>query len=182
MNNLNHNLRQICRKYTRFRLQSPLSSLIHQFPYVSLDNNGLGQQQLFARESFAVRNPKSGRERFQFASSITKTIYGISGHFERGSSQDYLTEITGPQRELANFKSGFGGILEMTTAYYYRYCKYECGQLVTFQDNVISKNGRKIPLQENGLPHDCPNSLFRKRQQQLARVRSYNGEGTKIYV
>ena len=70
----------------------------------------------------------------------------------------------------------------MTTAYYYRYCRYECGQPITFQDNVISKNGRKIPLQENGLPHDCPNSPFRKRQQQLVRVRSYKVENEKRYV
>lgn len=157
------------------------SSLPYQYLSNSLDKNGLIQQQLFAWKSFEVRNPKGGRKGFQSASSITETIYGVSWHFERGSSQDYLPEIAG-QGELANFKSGFGGILEMTTAYYYRYCKYECGQLVTFQDNVVSKNRRKIPLQENRLPHDCPNNPFRKRQQQLARVRSYNGEGTKIYV
>lgn len=165
MMNITQNCNHGC--YFIFSITDTNSSLPYQCLSNSLDKNGLGQQQLFTWEPVTVRNPQSNRKRIQFNASITETIYRVSWYFERGSTQDYLTEIAGPQRELANFKSGFGEILEMTTAYYYRYCKYECGQLVAFQDNVVSKNGRKIPLQENGLPHNCPNSYFNKRRQEL---------------
>jgi hypothetical protein len=47
----------------------------------------------------------------------------------------------------------------------YIYCRNECGARITFNDYAISKNGKKIPLQENGLPHNCPNSYFNKRQE-----------------
>jgi hypothetical protein len=42
----------------------------------------------------------------------------------------------------------------------YIYCRNNCGVKITFSDDVTSKNGRKIPLQENGLRHDCPNSPY----------------------
>jgi hypothetical protein len=44
----------------------------------------------------------------------------------------------------------------------YFYCRNNCGVKITFCDDVISKNGRLIPLQENGLRHDCPNSPYNK--------------------
>jgi hypothetical protein len=44
----------------------------------------------------------------------------------------------------------------------YIYCRNNCGVKITFSDDVTSKNGRKIPLQENGLRHDCPNSPYNK--------------------
>jgi hypothetical protein len=44
----------------------------------------------------------------------------------------------------------------------YIYCGNNCGAKITFSDNVTSKSGRKIPLQENGLPHDCPYSSYNK--------------------
>lgn len=48
----------------------------------------------------------------------------------------------------------------------YIYCRNDCGARITFSNNAISRNGRKIPLQENGLPHNCPKSPFiRKRQE-----------------
>jgi hypothetical protein len=49
----------------------------------------------------------------------------------------------------------------------YVYCRYGCGVRITFSNNTISKNGRKIPLEENGLPHNCPNSYFNKRRREL---------------
>jgi hypothetical protein len=42
----------------------------------------------------------------------------------------------------------------------YIYCKNNCGAKITFSDNAISKSGKKIPLQENGLPHDCPKKPY----------------------
>lgn len=44
----------------------------------------------------------------------------------------------------------------------YLYCRNNCGVKITFSDDVTSKRGRKIPLQENGLRHDCPNSPYNK--------------------
>lgn len=49
----------------------------------------------------------------------------------------------------------------------YIYCRNDCGLRITFSNNAISKNGKKIPLQENGLPHNCPNSYFNKRRREL---------------
>jgi hypothetical protein len=49
----------------------------------------------------------------------------------------------------------------------YIYCRNDCGARITFSDNAISKGCRKIPLQENGLPHNCPKSKFNTRRQEL---------------
>ena len=35
-------------------------------------------------------------------------------------------------------------------------CKY-CGQKIVFSKTVISKNGKMIPLDVNGSPHNCSN-------------------------
>jgi hypothetical protein len=41
-------------------------------------------------------------------------------------------------------------------------CKY-CGNPIVFDDSVLSKNGRRIPLQEwNGKPHDCQFNPYKK--------------------
>jgi hypothetical protein len=40
------------------------------------------------------------------------------------------------------------------------YYRNDCGARITFSNNAISRNGRIIPLQENGLPHNCPKSHF----------------------
>ena len=58
----------------------------------------------------------------------------------------------------------------------YVYCRNGCGARITFSDNPISKNGRKIPLQENGRPHSCPKSHFNTRRQE----ESTNGFVKKI--
>jgi hypothetical protein len=44
----------------------------------------------------------------------------------------------------------------------YFYCRNNCGVRITFSDDVISKNGKLIPIQENGLHHNCPNSPYNK--------------------
>jgi hypothetical protein len=33
---------------------------------------------------------------------------------------------------------------------------YKCNRAITFSDDKVGKNGRKIPLDENGDPHRCP--------------------------
>jgi hypothetical protein len=35
-------------------------------------------------------------------------------------------------------------------------CKY-CNQKITFSKTVDSKNGKMIPLDRDGIPHNCPN-------------------------
>jgi hypothetical protein len=47
----------------------------------------------------------------------------------------------------------------------YIYCRNDCGARITFSNNAISRNGRKIPLQENGFPHNCPKSSYNRRQE-----------------
>jgi hypothetical protein len=42
----------------------------------------------------------------------------------------------------------------------YIYCRNNCGAKITFSDNANAKSGKKIPLQENGLPHDCPKNPY----------------------
>jgi hypothetical protein len=51
----------------------------------------------------------------------------------------------------------------------YIYCRNDCGARITFSDYATSKNGKKIPLQENGLPHYCPNSYFNKKRQEFQK-------------
>ena len=38
-------------------------------------------------------------------------------------------------------------------------CKY-CSQQITFNDNIISRKGRKIPLNLDGSNHNCPQNPF----------------------
>jgi hypothetical protein len=44
----------------------------------------------------------------------------------------------------------------------YFYCRNNCGVKITFSDDVISKNGKLIPIQENGLRHNCPDSPYNR--------------------
>jgi hypothetical protein len=53
----------------------------------------------------------------------------------------------------------------------YIYCRNNCGGRITFSDDVTSKNGRKIPLQENGLRHDCPNSPYHRARATVVEKR-----------
>jgi hypothetical protein len=39
-------------------------------------------------------------------------------------------------------------------------CFKGCGTLIHFDDYHVSKSGKKIPLESNGDPHQCPNSDF----------------------
>ena len=44
------------------------------------------------------------------------------------------------------------------------YCRYGCGTLIHFEDNVISSNGRKVPLEGDNTPHNCPFSLYNQKK------------------
>jgi hypothetical protein len=36
-------------------------------------------------------------------------------------------------------------------------CRFGCGTRIAFNDKILSKNGKKIPLNfSDNLPHDCP--------------------------
>jgi hypothetical protein len=61
----------------------------------------------------------------------------------------------------------------------YIYCRNNCGVRITFSDDHVSKNGRKIPLQENGLRHDCPNSTYNKNRRRLVAPRWERYAGAK---
>jgi hypothetical protein len=45
-------------------------------------------------------------------------------------------------------------------------CRYGCGALIHFEDHVVSSNGRKIPLEGDNTPHNCPFSLYNERKSQ----------------
>lgn len=45
-------------------------------------------------------------------------------------------------------------------------CWYNCGTDIIFDDGVIGKTGKKIPLNLDGTRHDCPNSPYHKRNSQ----------------
>ena len=38
-------------------------------------------------------------------------------------------------------------------------CNRNCGTLIHWDDKHVSPSGKKIPLEENGEPHQCPNKL-----------------------
>lgn len=42
------------------------------------------------------------------------------------------------------------------------YCNSGCGTEIHFDDDVISKNGKKIPLEGDNRPHNCPKSKWYK--------------------
>jgi hypothetical protein len=45
-------------------------------------------------------------------------------------------------------------------------CKY-CGQKIIFSKTVVSKNGKSVPLDEDGIPHNCPNRPIIDKQSGL---------------
>ena len=45
-------------------------------------------------------------------------------------------------------------------------CLYGCGALIHFEDHVVSSNGRKIPLEGDNTPHNCPFSPYNERKTQ----------------
>ena len=61
----------------------------------------------------------------------------------------------------------------------YIYCRNDCGAEITFRNNAISKYGKKIPIQENGLPHNCPNSYFHKKRRELQESNNRFGKEFK---
>jgi hypothetical protein len=56
----------------------------------------------------------------------------------------------------------------------YFYCRNNCGVKITFSNDVISKNGKLIPIQENGLHHNCPNSPYNKATAIVVEKRAIN--------
>jgi hypothetical protein len=45
-------------------------------------------------------------------------------------------------------------------------CKY-CSQEISFSKTVVSKNGKMIPLDEDGNPHNCSNILAIDKRSEL---------------
>jgi hypothetical protein len=45
-------------------------------------------------------------------------------------------------------------------------CRYGCGTLIHFENHNVSNNGRKIPLEGDNTPHDCPFSPYNKKRVQ----------------
>ena len=41
-------------------------------------------------------------------------------------------------------------------------CNKGCGVLIHFDDSHVSQSGKKIPLEDDGEPHQCPNSQYNK--------------------
>lgn len=75
------------------------------------------------------------------------------------------------------------------------YCYNQCGQQIKFDDRHVSASGKKIPLNLNGEPHDCPNRPQQRgggaaagqqlRQQQFAPTAATGGgpqEKTISYI
>jgi hypothetical protein len=38
------------------------------------------------------------------------------------------------------------------------------GTLIHFEDNVISSNGRKVPLEDDNTPHNCPFGTYNQKK------------------
>lgn len=51
-------------------------------------------------------------------------------------------------------------------------CWYNCGIDITFDDGVIGKTGRRIPLNLDGTRHDCPNSPYKRKVLQTQYIQS----------
>lgn len=43
-------------------------------------------------------------------------------------------------------------------------CNKGCGTTIHFDDRHLSQSGKKIPLEEDGEPHQCPNSDYSKNK------------------
>jgi hypothetical protein len=43
-------------------------------------------------------------------------------------------------------------------------CRNNCDFDIHFDPKVVSKNGKSIPLEEDGRPHNCPMNPYRKKQ------------------
>ena len=41
-------------------------------------------------------------------------------------------------------------------------CNKGCGVLIHFDEQHVSQSGKKIPLEDDGEPHQCPNSTYSK--------------------
>lgn len=60
-------------------------------------------------------------------------------------------------------------------------CNKGCGILIHFDEQHVSQYGKKIPLEDDGEPHQCPNSLYNKEEPRPQQQQSTNaGTGTDI--
>jgi hypothetical protein len=51
-------------------------------------------------------------------------------------------------------------------------CNKGCGILIHFDDSHVSQSGKKIPLEDDNEPHQCPNSNYQQQQQKGQGQRS----------
>jgi hypothetical protein len=51
-------------------------------------------------------------------------------------------------------------------------CRYGCGTWLHTDPDILSKNGKLIPLQENNLKHDCHLNPHYRRPNKFARARA----------
>jgi hypothetical protein len=47
----------------------------------------------------------------------------------------------------------------------FNFCRYGCQRPIKFDNNRVSANGLKIPLNLDGSPHDCANRPYNRRKQ-----------------
>jgi hypothetical protein len=64
-------------------------------------------------------------------------------------------------------------------------CNRGCGTTIHFDDYHVSKTGKKIPLEEDGEPHQCPNSDYQKdkdkgKTQDITNIYELNEKIDKI--
>jgi hypothetical protein len=54
--------------------------------------------------------------------------------------------------------------MEHRTEVIVKYCRYGCGTQIHFSENVVSGSGKKIPLEGDGVPHNCPFSPYNEKK------------------
>ena len=59
-------------------------------------------------------------------------------------------------------------------------CRYGCGQKVTFDENFISKSGKKIPIGENERAHDCPKTQHNMKKHQGQQHQDRRAHGLNL--
>jgi uncharacterized protein YutD len=54
--------------------------------------------------------------------------------------------------------------MEHRTEVIVKYCRYGCGTSIHFEDGVVSSSGKKIPLETDNTPHNCPFSPYNEKK------------------
>ena len=62
------------------------------------------------------------------------------------------------------------------------YCKYRCGAQIIFDNNIKSKNDKRIPLNLDRTTHSCPNNPYNQQADDREKSKIYfcNYCGTEI--